>query len=115
MARIALIDPSGRAATTVEVILGGSHEVVVRPGIHAPGDVDLVIADLRYAELADQATLRSLVSFAPVLLLVDRKDPVPATVAEREHLSVLRKPFDPFELRLRVERLLKVSRLSSGP
>ena len=45
MARIALIDASGRAATTVEAVLGHAHEIVVRKRIHAPGDVDLVIAD----------------------------------------------------------------------
>ena len=56
MARIALIDPSGRAATTVEAVLGASHEIVVRPRIHAPGDVELVIADLRHADLVDPST-----------------------------------------------------------
>ena len=54
MARIALIDPSGRAATTVEAVLGHAHEIVVRPRIHAPGDVELVIADLKHSELAER-------------------------------------------------------------
>ncbi len=106
MARIALIDPSGRAATTVEAVLGHTHEIVVRPRIHAPGDVELVIADLRHSDLADPATLRSLCSFGPVLVLVDRRDPVPPAVEENRNLHVLRKPFDGFELRLIVDRML---------
>jgi DNA-binding NtrC family response regulator len=106
MARIALIDPSGRAATTVEAVLGRAHEIVVRPRIHAPGDVELVIADLKHSELADRGTLRSLCSFGPVLLLVDRNDPVPPAIEESRNLHVLRKPFDGFELRLIVDRML---------
>ena len=107
MARIALIDPSGRAATTVEAVLGKQHEIVVRTRIHAPGDVELVIADLRQAELRDQGTLRSLTSFGPVLLLVEKTEPIPSAIEESPGLSVLRKPFDAFELRLLVERLLR--------
>jgi len=107
MARIALIDPTGRAATTVEAVLGGSHELVVRPRVHAPGDVELVIADLSYADLVDPSTLRGLTSFGPVLVLLDRKDPVPPAVEESNNLSILRKPFDAFELRLKVDQLLR--------
>jgi len=114
MARIALIDPIGRAVTTVEAVLGRSHDIVVRARIHAPGDVELVIADLRPAELADQATLRSLASFGPVLLLVDRHQPIPPAVEESAELNVLRKPFDAFELRLRVDKLLEIARNSGG-
>jgi len=109
MARIALIDPSGRIATTVEAVLGRSHEIIVRPRVHAPGDAELVIADLRPAELSDQSTIRSLVSFGPVLLLVDKTQPIPPGIDERPDLSVLRKPFDAFELRLKVDRLLRVA------
>jgi DNA-binding NtrC family response regulator len=107
MARIALIDPSGRAATTVRAVLGRGHEIVVRSRIHAPGDAELIIADLRYADMADPSTLRGLTSFAPVLVLVDRREPVPPSVEEGRNLSVLRKPFDAFELRLKVEQLLR--------
>lgn len=106
MARIALIDASGRAVTTVEAVLGRTHEIVVRKRIHAPGDVDLVIADLGADELMDPSTLRSLSSFGPVLLLVDKTQPVPAGIEESSDLSVLRKPFDAFELRILVDRLL---------
>ena len=104
MARIALIDPTGRAATTVRAVLGRNHDVAVRSRVHAPGDVDLVIADLRYADLVDQSTLRGLISFAPVLVLIDRREPVPPTLEESGNLSILKKPFDAFELRLKVER-----------
>jgi DNA-binding NtrC family response regulator len=107
MARIALIDPSGRSTTTVQAVLGRMHDIIVRSRIHAPGDCDLVIADLRYDDLADTALLRSLGSFGPVLLLVDRLEPIPASVEEGATLSVLRKPFDAFELRLNVERSLR--------
>jgi DNA-binding NtrC family response regulator len=110
MARIALIDPGGRATTTVQAVLGRAHDVIVRSRIHAPGDCDLVIADLRYEELADTSTLRSLRSFGPVLLLVERLQPIPTAVEESGDLSVLRKPFDAFELRIAVERLLKAVR-----
>jgi len=110
MARIALIDPGGRATTTVLAVLGRAHDVIVRSRIHAPGDCDLVIADLRYDELADTSTLRSLRSFGPVLLLVERLQPIPTAVEESGDLSVLRKPFDAFELRIAVERLLKAVR-----
>ncbi len=106
MARIALIDPSGRATTTVQAVLGRIHDLVVRSRIHAPGDCDLVIADLRYDDLADTSTLRSLRSFGPVLLLVDKLQPIPTTVEESGDLTVLRKPFDAFELRIAVDRLL---------
>jgi len=116
MARIALIDPSGRSTSTVQAILERMHEIVVRSRIHAPGDCDLVIADLRYEDLADTALLRSLGSFGPVLLLVDRLDPIPVAVEEGATLSVLRKPFDAFELRLSVERSLRaVTRRASRP
>jgi len=107
MARIALIDPSGRSTTTVQAVLGRIHEILVRSRIHAPGDCDLVIADLRYEDLTEAALLRSLGSFGPVLLLIDRLEPVPASVEESAALRVLRKPFDAFELRLNVERLLR--------
>jgi len=75
--------------------------------VHAPGDVDLVIADLRYADLVDQSTLRGLTSFAPVLVLIDRREPVPPALEESGNLSILKKPFDAFELRLKVEHLLR--------
>src|SRR5512139_1533969 len=115
MARIALIDPSGRSTTTVQAVLGRVHEIIVRARIHAPGDCDLVIADLRYDDLADTAILRSLASFGPVLLLIDRLEPIPVAVEESAALSVLRKPFDAFELRLCVERSLRaVSRRTVG-
>lgn len=107
MARIALIDPSGRSTTTVQAVLGRMHDIIVRSRIHAPGDCDLVIADLRYDDLADTSLLRSLGSFGPVLLLVDRLEPIPASVEEGAALGVLRKPFDAFELRLSVERSLR--------
>lgn len=109
MARIALIDPSGRSTTTVQAVLGRSHEVFVRSRIHAPGDCDLVIADLPHADLADTSILRSLGSFGPVLLLVDKLQPIPVAVHESDDLSVLRKPFDAFELRLAVDRLLRAA------
>jgi DNA-binding NtrC family response regulator len=116
MARIALIDPSGRSTSTVQAVLGRTHEIVVRSRIHAPGDCDLVIADLRYEDLADTALLRSLGSFGPVLLLVDRLEPIPVAVEEGATLSVLRKPFDAFELRLSVERSLRaVTRRANRP
>jgi DNA-binding NtrC family response regulator len=114
MARIALIDPIGRAVTTVEAVLGKAHDLVVRARIHAPGDVELVIADLRPAELADQATLRSLASFGPVLLLVDRSQPIPPAVEESTELNILRKPFDAFELRIRVDKLLETARAAGS-
>lgn len=107
MARIALIDPSGRSTSTVQAVLGRMHDILVRSRIHAPGDCDLVIADLRYEDLSDTALLRSLGSFGPVLLLVDRLEPIPASVEESATLAVLRKPFDAFELRLSVERSLR--------
>lgn len=107
MARIALIDPTGRSTTTVQAVLGRIHEILVRSRIHAPGDCDLVIADLRYEDLMDAALLRSLGSFGPVLLLIDRLEPVPASVEENAALRVLRKPFGAFELRVHVERLLR--------
>jgi DNA-binding NtrC family response regulator len=109
MARIALIDPSGRAATTVRAVLGRTHEIVVRSRVHAPGDVDLVIADLRYADLVEQGTLRGLVSFAPVLVLIDRREPVPPSFEDGSNVSVLKKPFEAFELRLKVEHLMRAA------
>jgi DNA-binding NtrC family response regulator len=115
MARIALIDPSGRAATTVRAVLGRTHDVAVRSRVHAPGDVDLVIADLRYADLVDQSTLRGLTSFAPVLVLIDRREPVPPALEESGNLSILKKPFDAFELRLKVEHLLRGAIAPAGP
>lgn len=115
MARIALIDPSGRAATTVRAVLGRTHDIAVRSRVHAPGDVDLVIADLRYADLVDQSTLRGLTSFAPVLVLIDRREPVPPALEESGNLSILKKPFDAFELRLKVEHLLRGAIAPVGP
>lgn len=115
MARIALIDPTGRAATTVRAVLGRTHDVAVRSRVHAPGDVDLVIADLRYADLVDQSTLRGLTSFAPVLVLIDRREPVPLALEESGNLSILKKPFDAFELRLKVEHLLRDAVSPAGP
>lgn len=109
MARIALIDPSGRSTTTVQAVLGRNHEILVRQRIHAPGDCDLVIADLRPDDLLDTSLLRALGSFGPVLLLVERLQPIPVAVEESRDLCVLRKPFDAFELRLGVDRLLRAA------
>ena len=109
MARIVLIDPSGRSTTTVDAVLGRSHEVVARSRVHAPGDCDLVLADLRPDDLADSSTIRSLRSFAPVLLLLDRLQPIPPSVEESSDLRVLRKPFDTFELKIAVDRLLRAA------
>ena len=109
MARVVLIDPSGRSTTTVDAVLGRSHEVIARSRVHAPGDCDLVVADLRPDDLADSSTIRSLRSFAPVLLLVDRLQPIPPSVEESADLRVLRKPFDTFELRIAVDRLLRAA------
>ncbi len=106
MASLALIDPSGRMAATVQAVLGREHTVTVRNRMHAPAEADLVILDVpRHAPL-DQAGLRSLRSFGPILVLLDRNVPVPSFLAEGHGLRVLRKPFESFELRLTVRRLL---------
>ena len=86
MARIALIDPSGRSTTTVQAVLGRVHDLIVRSRVHAPGDCDLVIADLRHDDLADSSTVRGLRSFGPVLLLVERLQPIPLSVEENSDL-----------------------------
>jgi hypothetical protein len=42
-----------------------------------------------------------------VLVLIDRREPVPPSFEDGANVSVLKKPFDAFELRLKVEHLLR--------
>ena len=112
MASLALIDPSGRMAATVRAVLGREHVVTVRNRMHAPAEADLVIVDVPRHSAVDQAGLRSLRSFGPLLVMLDRNTPVPSFLSEGHGLKVLRKPFEAFELRLTVRRLLSER---SGP
>jgi len=105
MARIALIDAAPGTATAVEAVAAG-HELVPC-SLASPGDgVDLAIIDFVGTGPVDRTSLGAIEGRAPILLLVDKRISVAANLYDAGGVAVLRKPFDLFDLRLKMRGML---------
>jgi len=106
MAEVTLFSSDEVVQTTVQAVLGSQHRIETHALGEERAEADLVIADLGENELAQPETLDVLVTASRLLLLVDRSTPLPSAIKEGGTLAVLRMPFEPFELRVKVDRLL---------
>ncbi|HYB97699.1 MAG TPA: hypothetical protein VEC57_01060 [Candidatus Limnocylindrales bacterium] len=105
MARIALVEAGAGTATAVEAVAAG-HELVACSLSAVPDGVDLAIVDYNSTGPVDRGALAGLEGRVPVLLLVDRRMYVAEGLYDAAAVAVLRKPFDLFELRLKMRGLL---------
>ncbi len=106
MADLVLFSASEVVRNTIDAVLGRWHAIDAREELTPASEAELVIADLSEQEIGQSDVLETLGSAVRLLLIVDRTTPVPTSVREGRRLAVLRKPFDPFELRLKVDALL---------
>ena len=104
MARIALIDPGRQSLATVDALLAGTHRVELTGRLEDCAGHDLIIYDLDSAGAQGLFLLEGL--GPPALVLSDARRPVPKGLREGPGLALLRKPFDPIELRVVVKRAL---------
>ena len=114
MKRILVIDESEVVRETLALILGRDFIVTKTPqgtaGIPFPEpghDIDLLILGVNPAGGLDCGGLLRFAAQAPfaVLFLVDSRTAARA-IAEQERVSCLAKPFNPYELKQKVARLL---------
>jgi DNA-binding NtrC family response regulator len=114
MKRILVIDESDAVRETLALILGRDFVVLQRPleqGHLSFGDtdkdVDLLILGITAAIAFDSASLIRFPAQAPfaVLFLVDSRAVLRA-IPDREKIGCLAKPFNPYELREEIGRLL---------
>ncbi len=114
MKRILVIDESEVMRETLALILGREFLVVKKPlsagGLlfaEADENVDLLILGITPAVGADATGLLKYAARAPfaVLFLVDSKNTAKA-IEERELVGCLAKPFNPYELREKVAKLV---------
>jgi len=114
MKRILVIDESEVVRETLALILGRDFIVTKKPpgtrGIPFPEpghDIDLLILGVAPAVGLESTSLLRFAAQAPfaVLFLVDSRTAVRAIV-EQDRISYLAKPFNPYELRQKVSRLL---------
>src|SRR5438094_665403 len=114
MKRILVIDESEVIRETLALILGREFVVVKRP--HSRGafsfsdsdtEVDLLIMGLTPTIGVESSALLRFAARAPfaVLFLVDSKS-VAKAIEDRDKVGCLAKPFNPFELKEKVGRLL---------
>ena len=114
MKRILVIDESEVIRETLALILGREFVVVKRP--HAGGslsfsdadsEVDLLILGLSPTIGVESSALLRFAARVPfaVLFLVDSKS-VARAIQDRDKIGCLAKPFNPFELKEKVGRLL---------
>lgn len=102
MARLALLDPARKSLATVEALAGRVHQVLPVPDLDSSVGHDLLIYDLDSTGTVPLAGLAGLAM--PVVVLADQRRPLPKGLAEGPGLVVLRKPFDPLELRVVIKR-----------
>lgn len=110
MKRILVIDESVAVRETLALILGRDFVVAHRPPqekfSESDDQVDLLILGLAPGAAAESTSLVKIASEVPfsVLFLVDSMSAV--LVAPEDRVDYLAKPFNPFELKERVVRLL---------
>ena len=123
MKRILVIDESEVIRETLGLILGREFAVIKRPPSSSSGfspaadaneQVDLLILGVAPGWKAQTASLLRFAAQLPfaVLFLVDSKKAARAFV-EREQVTCLTKPFNPYELQEKVDQLL--ARRQAGP
>lgn len=103
MAKLAVINATAGIVTSIEAVAAGC-DLVACELRDAPADADVVIVDCGERAPVDADVFVG--GAAPVLLLVDRGVAVSASLCDAPQVSLLRKPFDLFELRLELRRLL---------
>ena len=114
MKRILVIDESEVVRETLALILGREFVVVKRPNDRATlsfsdsdSEVDLLILGLSPTMGVESSALLRFAARVPfaVLFLVDSKS-VARAIQDRDKFGCLAKPFNPFELKEKVGRLL---------
>ena len=114
MERILVIDESEVIRETLALILGREFVVVKRPHgaatfsfAESDAEVDLLILGVSPAIGIESSSLVRFASRVPfaVLFLVDSRSTAKA-IEERDKVGCLAKPFNPFELKEKVGRLL---------
>ena len=122
MKRIWVIDESTAVRETLAIVLGREFEVVQCSEVSekslplSPDDTDLLIFGLprRFgSETRSFSVVASRVS-CPVLFLLDTK-PSERLEPRKGKLDWLVKPFNPYELKAKVDRLMEGVGSSSGP
>jgi len=114
MKRIWITDESTAVRETVALVLGGEFEVVQRTEVsekslpHSPDEADLLILGLP-GRFGEETTSFSIISSrvpCPILFLLDSK-PSESLETKKGNLDWLAKPFNPYELKEKVNRLLE--------
>ena len=111
MARIVLLDASTSTWTSVSAV-AAEHELVrCRSGEDQP-QADILVLDLAGPQPVSPDLAAGVQARAGVLLLIDRRARVAESLADDPRVEVLRRPFDLFELRAKIDTL--TSRLTNG-
>jgi len=114
MKRIWVIDESRAVRETLALVLGREFEVVQHTEVsekslpHSPDDADLLILGLP-GRFGNEATSFSIIASrvpCPVLFLIDSK-PSESLETKKGNLDWLAKPFNLYELKAKVNRLLE--------
>ncbi len=114
MKRIWVTDESTAVRETLALVLGREFEVVQRTEVsekslpHSPDEADLLILGLP-GRFGNEATSLSIIASrvpCPVLFLIDSK-PSESLETKKGNLDWLAKPFNPYELKAKVNRLLE--------
>lgn len=106
MARIAVMDGTGRLVSTVEAVLGRKHTVVRVEGPEGLSGADLLIIEGgRHGPEQAHGLSQSI----PTLLVAEAGAGLVPSAEEKGRLETIGKPFDPFELSMRVDNLLKAA------
>ncbi len=122
MKRIWVIDESTAVRETLAIVLGREFEVVQRSEVsekslpQSPDNIDLLIFGLprRFgSETRSFSVVASRVS-CPVLFLLETK-PTESLEPRKGNLDWLVKPFNPYELKAKIDRLMEGLDGSSGP
>ncbi|MFT4570862.1 MAG: DNA-binding NtrC family response regulator [Hyphomicrobiaceae bacterium] len=112
MARIAFFSDDRAVATALEAVVAGHDLSAVRDEISA-ADFDLIVVDSRtYPHEVDRLLVSGMVT--PLLLIASHGAQLPTAAYERSTTSIVRLPFDLFELRVKIRSLLATAPDPSG-
>jgi DNA-binding NtrC family response regulator len=112
MKKILVVDESQAVRETIHMVLGGDFSVAQRPSLefaNFPAEdhaTDLLIVGIAPASSSESSIFSSITErfSCPVLFLVDSS--VAAGVPAQSRADYLAKPFNPYELKQKVARLL---------